>query len=118
MKHGISRCLLTLFWISITSLLLSSCGITSSIASEISSDRAYLTVKVFQTLGEFEGLAHTEHGDLLKVVDNSDEMYDGKVIRGTFIRTGTYSYVSIVDDREFQRTVPVYEKTVRSYPAR
>ena len=73
---------------------------------------------LFQTIGEFEGLAETEYGDIILVVDRSDEIYDGKVIRGNFERHGTYTYTSIVDDREFQRTVPVFEKVLRSYPSR
>ena len=118
MRHKLFQILFPLCFLFLANTIITSCGTSSYYSSGISSNQAYLYVKVFQTIGEFEGLAKTEHGDIILVVDRSDEIYDGKVIRGNFERHGTYTYTSIVDDREFQRTVPVFEKVLRSYPSR
>lgn len=118
MKQRLLQVLYLFSILIIANTLVASCGTSSYYSSGISSNQAYLSVKVFQTLGEFEGLAKTDSGDIILVVDKSDEVYDGKVIRGNFERHGTYTYTSIVDDREVQRTVAVFEKVIRSYQSR
>ena len=68
MRHKLFQILFPLCFLFLTSTIVTSCGTSSYYSSGISSNQAYLYVKVFQTIGEFEGLAKTEHGDIILVV--------------------------------------------------
>ena len=74
-----------------------------------------LNIKVFQTIGTDEGLAHMcsnkqygwYHGDLIYYADFSNDamVYDEKIIKEDALFLGTYTYTTTQDT---QKTVPVY----------
>ena len=77
----------------------------SSTQDNISKERTYLNLTIFQTLAEGEALAYTGRDDVVKVISYSDVYYDGKTIHGTFKLIGTYKYVT---NDNTEKTVPVY----------
>ncbi len=71
-----------------------------------------LDIKVKQTLGPHSALALTKGsgiyyyiGDMVKVVSETDLMYDDLVIKGRFVLVDTYTYTTA---DESVKTVPVY----------
>lgn len=79
------------------------------------SDSRYLELKIFQTLNEYEALATTTKGDVVKIITNKDLYYDGNVIKSRFVLIDTYTYQTVVkagDTDEYrQKTVPVFIKS-------
>ena len=92
------------------SFLLTSCGImlNSSTDSDISSDRTYLSVEIFQTLSKTEALAWTRNYKIVKLETDTEIFYDGKQVAGDHKLTGTYSYTN---KEGTIKTVPVYTRT-------
>ncbi|MDD7083584.1 MAG: hypothetical protein PUI22_07085 [Bacteroidales bacterium] len=97
------------------SLLLSSCGIVTNTASTSNpniigtklGDRCNLNLKVFQTLSKTEALCTQEGSysmDVYKIVTETNILYDGQIIGGTWVLVDTYTYET--KDNSI-KTVPV-----------
>ena len=95
------------------SLLLSSCGIVTNTASTSNTigtklgDRCNLNLKVFQTLSKTEALCTQEGSysiDVYKIVTETNILYDGQIIGGTWVLVDTYTYET--KDNSI-KTVPV-----------
>ena len=97
------------------SLMLSSCGVvtnTSSISNPNTigtklGDRCNLKLKVFQTLSRSEALCTQEGSyslDVYKIVNNTNILFDGQVVGGTWVLVDTYTYET--KDNNI-KTVPV-----------
>lgn len=97
------------------SLMLSSCGVvtnTSSISNPNTigtklGDRCNLKLKVFQTLSRSEALCTQEGSyslDIYKIVTNTNILFDGQVVGGTWVLVDTYTYET--KDNNI-KTVPV-----------
>lgn len=91
----------------LTSFALTSCSVLfmSNAGSDISRERTYLEVEIFQTISETEALAFTENFKIVKLETTSETYYDGKEISGNFRLLDTYSYINKEGTR---KTVPVY----------
>lgn len=85
------------------SLLLSSCGIVTNTAFTFNpntigtklGDRCNLYLKVFQTLSKTEALCTQEGSysiDVYKIVTETNILYDGQIIGGTWVLIDTYPY--------------------------
>lgn len=79
------------------SLLLSSCGIfyIADASKKNIGDRCILKLKVFQTLSISEALCTQEGSyslDVFKIVTETNTLYDGKIIEGTWVLIDTYPY--------------------------
>ena len=97
------------------SLLLSSCGIVTNTAS-ISNpntigtklgDRCNMKLKVFYTFSRSEALCLQEGSysrDVYKIVTETNILYDGQIIGGTWVLVDTYTYET--KDNSI-KTVPV-----------
>lgn len=97
------------------SILLSSCGIVTNTAS-ISypytigtklGDRCNLKLTVIQTLSKNEALCLQEGASFInvyKIVTNTNILYDGQVVGGTWVLVDTYTYET--KDNNI-KTVPV-----------
>ena len=97
------------------SLMLSSCGVvtnTSSISNPNTigtklGDRCNLKLKVFQTLSRSEALCTQEGSyslDVYNIVTNTNILFDGQVVGGTWVLVDTYTYET--KDNNI-KTVPV-----------
>lgn len=78
---------------------------------------ASMVLKTFQRVAGYAALATTGSGDVVCVIADFEQYYDGLVLDGRFIRKGTYSYVTTGGAN---RTVLVYlykphKKTLESY---
>ena len=62
--------------------------------SDFGKRKAKMKLKTFQRVDKNAALATTGNGDVVCVVAVFGEYYDGMVISGTFLRHGTYSYIS------------------------
>ena len=100
----------------VASLIIALCSCTScftmmavaaatSGSSKLGSERMNTTVKTFQRLAGPVAMATTEDGDVVCVVADFDEYYDGMTLEGKFYRKGTYSYVTTSG---INKTVLVY----------
>ena len=93
------------------SLLLSSCGIFSigAASGKNIGDRCVLKLEVFQTLSRNEALCIEtslySSNDVYKIITESNLLYDGQVISGTWVLVDTYTYET-KDERI--KTVPVF----------
>lgn len=74
-------------------------------SSKLGSDRMNTTVKTFQRIAGPVAMATTEDGDVVCVVADFSEYYDGMTLKGKFYRRGTYSYVTTSG---INKTVLVY----------
>lgn len=74
-------------------------------SSKLGSERMNTTVKTFQRIAGPVAMATTEDGDVVCVVADFGEYYDGMTLDGKFYRRGTYSYVTTSG---INRTVLVY----------
>lgn len=74
-------------------------------SSKLGRERMNTTVKTFQRLAGPVAMATTEDGDVVCVVADFSEYYDGMTLKGKFYRKGTYSYVTTSG---INRTVLVY----------
>lgn len=93
-------------------LLLTSCfsiGTVSSDNYEMNQKR-FIEAEVFQTLSDHQVLAYDENYTVISIIDNNDEFYDGKKIRGYFTMFDTYSYYTKDD---FRKTVPLLVRNGR-----
>lgn len=82
----------------------SSAGETSSSYDE---DLTYLSVEIFQTLSQTEALAWTKDYKVVKLVTESEILYDGKKVKGEHRLIDTYTYAT---KGESIKTVPVYSR--------
>lgn len=57
-------------------------------------ENASMTLRTFQRIAWNAALASTGRGDVVCVIADFGDYYDGKIINGRFIRKGTYSYIS------------------------
>lgn len=73
--------------------------------SDINKKRPKLNVKIIQTQSPFEGLAFTPKYDIVKIRTITDEIYDGKRMKGRFVRVDTYTYQT---NEGYFKTVPVF----------
>ena len=95
------------------SLLLSSCGIVTNTGTVSTTtklgDRCNMELKVFQTLSRSEALCMETRlyssNDVYKIITESNLLYDGQVISGTWVLVDTYTYET-KDERI--KTVPVF----------
>ena len=94
------------------SLLLSSCGIVTNTGTVSTTtklgDRCNMELKVFQTLSRSEALCTQEGSnsiDVYKIVTETNILYDGQIIGGTWVLVDTYTYET-KDERI--KTVPVF----------
>ncbi len=74
-------------------------------SSKLGSDRMNTTVKTFQRIAGPVAMATTEDGDVVCVVADFSEYYDGMTLKGKFYRRGTYSYATTSG---INKTVLVY----------
>lgn len=74
-------------------------------SSKLGSERMNTTVKTFQRLAGPVAMATTEDGDVVCVVADFGEYYDGMTLKGKFYRRGTYPYVTTSG---INKTVLVY----------
>ena len=74
-------------------------------SSKLGSERMNTTVKTFQRIAGPVAMATTENGDVVCVVADFSEYYDGMTLKGKFYRRGTYSYVTTSG---INKTVLVY----------
>lgn len=86
-------------------------------SSKLGSERMNTTVKTFQRLAGPVAMATTEDGDVVCVVADFGEYYDGMTLKGKFYRRGTYPYVTTSG---INKTVLVYlygrdKKKLESY---
>lgn len=75
--------------------------------SNITKSSGYLELEIFQVISDYEALAKTETGDIVKVETTVEPYYDSKKLSDNFIRIGTYSYSTLMG---IQKTVPVFVK--------
>ena len=68
-------------------------------------NEASMSLRTFQRVAGYAALATTGKGDVVCVIADFREYYDGLVISGYFIKKGTYSYVTT---RGANKTVLVY----------
>lgn len=73
--------------------------------------RSYIDVKVFQTLSNHHALAWDNDYNVVSLYDDSQVFYDGKLIRGYWVMTDTYSYETKDD---FTKTVPSLVPYIRN----
>ena len=73
--------------------------------SDISKKKPRLSVKIFQTQSPFEGLGVTPDFDVVKIRTITDDIYDGKHMKGRFVRVDSYTYKT--NEGRF-KTVPVF----------
>ncbi|MGN1232904.1 MAG: hypothetical protein ACI4UJ_05590 [Candidatus Cryptobacteroides sp.] len=107
MKEIVKRLIMLLT----ASLLLSSCGIVTNTGTVSTTtklgDRCNMKLKVFQTLSRSEALCTQEGShsiDVYKIVTETNILYDGQIIGGTWVLVDTYTYET-KDNRI--KTVPV-----------
>lgn len=74
-------------------------------SSKLGSERMNTTVKTFQRIAGPVAMATTEDGDVVCVVADFGEYYDGMTLKGKFYRKGTYPYVTTSG---INKTVLVY----------
>lgn len=74
-------------------------------SSKLGSERMNTTVKTFQRLAGPVAMATTEDGDVVCIVADFSEYYDGMTLKGKFYRKGTYPYVTTSG---INKTVLVY----------
>ena len=72
---------------------------------KLGSERLRTTAKTFQRVAGPAALATTSNGDIICIIADFNEYYDGLTLHGTFHRKGTYSYVTTSGAN---RTVLVY----------
>ena len=80
-------------------------------------DEAPMVLRTFQRVAGYAALATTGSGDVVCVIADFGEYYDGLSIDGRFIRKGTYSYITT---NGANKTVLVYlykpqRKTLEGY---
>lgn len=90
---------------------------SASGSPKLGSNRMKTEVKAFQRIAGPAALATTSNGDVICVIADFGEYYDGIKLEGTFYRKGTYSYVNT---NGANRTVLVYiygpdKKKLESY---
>lgn len=55
---------------------------------------ATMELKTFQRVAQYAALASTGRGDVVCVIADFGQYYDGLILDGRFIRKGTYSYTT------------------------
>ncbi len=104
--------ILNFITLAVFSVVCTSCFTTMAILAsdenDISRERTYLSVKIFQTLSECEALAYTPNHDVVKIETVSDVYYDGKRIKGSFTLVDTYTYKT---EHYSYKTVALYVLT-------
>lgn len=79
--------------------------LTEQEMTDISKNKTKLKLQIIQTITPHEGLASTPKYEVVKVRTITEVIYDGKQMKGTFIRIDTYTYTTI---NGVVKTIPVF----------
>lgn len=103
-NHSVMRKFLFLL---VFSSLFVSCSLVNHVKESYryNVEKSYFTLTVIQTLDDNSALCRTQNYDIVKLEALDRLLYDGLVIKDSFVLTGTYRYVTVKD---IVKTVPVY----------
>ena len=75
--------------------------------AEFGEDKATMELRTFQRISQYAALAYTGNGDVVCVIDDFGDYYDGMKVFDMFIKEGTYSYLTASGAN---KTVLVYSR--------
>lgn len=91
--------------LTISAIFLQSCAVYHK--NDISKDKTYLEVTIFQTVDEYHALARVYPADVVMIESHEEVLYDGKKIEGRFTLVDVFKYTAKNGN---QMTVPVFVK--------